>query len=86
MIRPPAAAPQRGRAARYHACMHIVLNGGDRHFDGCLTVADLLVAAGFGERRVAVEVNREVVPRSRHPTHLLAEGDVVEIIHAIGGG
>ena len=66
--------------------MHILLNGEDRHIEACATVADLLVAAGYGERRVAVEVNREVVPRSRHATHALADGDVVEIIHAIGGG
>lgn len=66
--------------------MHIVLNGERRPLaDGC-TVAELLQSAGFGDRRVAVEINREVLPRSRHATHPLADGDVVEIIHAIGGG
>jgi sulfur carrier protein len=66
--------------------MHIVLNGVGRDFAGCPTVAALLLEAGYADRRVAVEVNREVVPRSRHATHPLADGDIVEIIHAIGGG
>ena len=65
--------------------------GGKRYrvtFDlaGNPTVADLLLPAGYGERRVAVEINREVVPRSLHAARRVAEGDVVEIIHAIGGG
>ena len=66
--------------------MRIVLNGEERHVDGCPTVAELLLQAGYGDRRVAVEINREVVPRSLHATRPLAEGDVVEIIQAIGGG
>ena len=66
--------------------MRIVLNGDEHRLDGHPTVTALLAQAGYADRRVAVEVNREVVPRSLHPTHLLAEGDVVEIIHAIGGG
>jgi sulfur carrier protein len=66
--------------------MKIRLNGEEREFDAPLTVAALLQAAGYGERRVAVEVNREIVPRSRHASHALAEGDQVELIQAIGGG
>ena len=79
-----ARAPARnaGKIAR----MKICLNGEAREFPSPLTVLGLLQAAGFGERRVAVEVNREIVPRSRHAAHALAEGDQVEIIHAIGGG
>jgi sulfur carrier protein len=37
-------------------------------------------------KRVAVEINRDIVPRSRHATHRLCEGDRVEIVQAIGGG
>ena len=66
--------------------MRILLNGESRDFPAPLNVAELLRLAGYGERRVAVEVNREVVPRSRHGGHALAEGDRVEIIQAIGGG
>ena len=64
----------------------IVLNGEARRFEAPLTVAALLERTGFGQRRVAVEVNREIVPRSRHAGHVLAEGDRVEIVHALGGG
>jgi len=67
--------------------MKILLNGEPRDFDAdALSVLALLQAAGYGERRVAVEVNREIVPRSRHATRALADGDQVEIIQAIGGG
>jgi sulfur carrier protein len=66
--------------------MHITLNGQPRDCAPGSTVARLLDEAGYGGRRVAVEVNREIVPRSRHGEHLLADGDQVEIVHAIGGG
>jgi len=52
---------------------------------GC-TVASLLDLEGLAGRRVAVEVNREIVPRSAHGTHLLQAGDRVEVVHALGGG
>ncbi len=51
-----------------------------------MTVSRLLQEAGYAGRRVAVEVNREIVPRSRHDAHELSEGDRVEIVQAIGGG
>jgi sulfur carrier protein len=66
--------------------MQILIPGVARQFPAPLPVAALLLASGFGERRVAVEVNREIVPRSRHAAHTLSEGDQVEIIQAIGGG
>jgi sulfur carrier protein len=50
------------------------------------TIVELLAHQGLTERRVAVEINGEIVPRSRHAEHALAEGDVVEIVHALGGG
>jgi sulfur carrier protein len=46
----------------------------------------LLTEEGLAERRVAVEVNGEIVPRSQHGDHQLKDGDVVEIVHALGGG
>ena len=79
-----AAAPRRN--AGKIAARKIRLNGEEREFDAPQTVHTLLQLAGFGERRVAVEVNREIVARSRHDTHALCEGDQVEIIQAIGGG
>jgi sulfur carrier protein len=66
--------------------MQIQLNGEPRHFDGTPSVIGLLQACGLDGRKVAVEVNGEVVPRSRHESRFLAEGDRVEIIQAIGGG
>ena len=80
------ALPLSYTRVRYHSCMKIMLNGEPREFDAPLSVQGLLQAAGYGERRVAVEVNREIVSRSRHGTHALREGDQVEIIQAIGGG
>lgn len=52
---------------------------------GC-TVSRLLDREGMGGRRVAVEVNRQIVPRSAHGTHALVAGDKVEVVHALGGG
>jgi sulfur carrier protein len=66
--------------------MHIRLNGEPLALQAPCTIAALLSAQGLAERRVAVEVNGEIVPRSRHAEHALAEGDVVEIVHALGGG
>ncbi len=66
--------------------MNILLNGEPATLPSALTVAELLTHLGMGERRVAVEVNREIVPRSQHQTRTLAEGDRVELVQAMGGG
>ena len=64
----------------------IVLNGALREVAANLSVGALLDAEGFAQRKVAVEVNREIVPRSQHAQRILSEGDRIEIVHAIGGG
>lgn len=66
--------------------MNIQLNGEPRPLPASLTLIELLAAEGLAERRVAVEVNNEIVPRSRHGECQLKDGDVVEIVHALGGG
>ena len=66
--------------------MHITLNGDARDCAPGTSVSSLLELAGYAGKRVAVEVNLEIVPRSAHANHLLADGDRVEIVHAIGGG
>lgn len=66
--------------------MNIQLNGTPRALPDNLPLATLLEQEGLAQRRVAVEVNGEIVPRGRHADHLLREGDVVEIVHALGGG
>ena len=50
------------------------------------SVADYLAQQGIAGKRLAIELNREIVPRSDHPHKMIADGDQLEIIHAIGGG
>jgi sulfur carrier protein len=66
--------------------MQILLNGTPRECAQGITIAGLLEESGHGGNRVAVEVNREIVPRSLHVKYVLNEGDRVEIIQAVGGG
>ena len=66
--------------------MEITLNGEPRALESGTTIAILLDAAGLGGRRVAVELNGEIVPRGRHAEQGLRPGDRVEIVHALGGG
>ncbi|MGH8212576.1 MAG: sulfur carrier protein ThiS [Rhodanobacteraceae bacterium] len=66
--------------------MQIHLNGAPRDCAQGITVASLLEESGHGDGRVAVEVNREIVPRGLHVKYVLNEGDCVEIIQAVGGG
>jgi len=71
---------------RQNERMDIELNGQPRRIDSGASVVVLLETEGLAERRVAVEVNGEIIPRSLHATHALVEGDRVEIVHALGGG
>ncbi|PRY64916.1 sulfur carrier protein ThiS [Vreelandella songnenensis] len=66
--------------------MHIQLNGEPYPLDAELTAADLIERLGLAGRRVAVEINEEIVPRSQLATTRLSQGDQVEVVHAIGGG
>ena len=66
--------------------MKILLNGQEKSFPTPVTISALLRDMGLGERRVAVEVNREIVPRSRHGEFELKDNDRVEVVFAIGGG
>ncbi len=66
--------------------MKIQLNGQEKQFDSPLTVGALLEQLGLIGHRVAVEVNREIVPRSRHAELMLRDDDRVEVVRAIGGG
>lgn len=62
-----------------------MVNGAAHELPAGQTVAELLVRLEI-RGRIAVEVNGELVPRSTHARHVLADGDRVEIVHAIGGG
>jgi sulfur carrier protein len=66
--------------------MKIVLNGQERDIAAAISLAQLLETTGYADRRVAVEVNREIVPRSQYGERVLNAGDRVEIVHALGGG
>lgn len=66
--------------------MNLIINGEDRQFDSALTIADLLERLNMKPDRVAVEVNRELVPRERWATTQLSDDDRLEIVHFVGGG
>ena len=66
--------------------MNILLNGEQRGLEDALTVLGLIEALELTGKRLAVEVNEEVIPRSQHDVFRLHEGDRVEIVQAIGGG
>ena len=66
--------------------VNLTLNGEMRAFDGPITVAALLTTLGLETRKVAVERNAEIVPRSVYAETWLQPGDALEIVHFIGGG
>ena len=71
--------------------MKLVINGDVQEFSvlpegGVLTVVDLLERLDLGNRRVAVECNRRIVPRATHGQHVLNDGDVIEVVQFVGGG
>ena len=65
--------------------MKLTVNG-EAHDVSARTVRDLIESLGLTEGPVAVEKNGEIVPRADHATAPLAEGDVLEIVHFVGGG
>ncbi|GIL05469.1 sulfur carrier protein ThiS [Betaproteobacteria bacterium PRO7] len=64
----------------------VVVNGAPQRLDAGATVADLLARMDAAGKRVAVERNGEIVPKSRHNETRLAEGDRLEVVIAVGGG
>lgn len=66
--------------------MQIVLNGKPCELDRELTVTELLGREQLVGKRIAVELNGAILPRSQHAQQRLQPGDCIEIVHAIGGG
>ncbi|HLA36368.1 MAG TPA: sulfur carrier protein ThiS [Rhodocyclaceae bacterium] len=66
--------------------LEIIVNGEPLDLPGACSVAELLVARNLMGKRVAVERNGEIVPKSRHADTFLASGDRLEIVVAVGGG
>jgi thiamine biosynthesis protein ThiS len=64
----------------------LILNGEPRRLEAVKNVAELVAALGLEPRKVAVERNLEIVPRSAYDQTGLADGDRIEIVHFIGGG
>jgi thiamine biosynthesis protein ThiS len=66
--------------------MKLLINGDERTFDSPLTLAALVEVLGMKPDRVAVELNREIAPRTTWAETTLNEGDRLEIVHFVGGG
>ncbi len=66
--------------------MKISVNGEQKELDDGTVLQALIDEMNLEGKRYAVEVNREIVPKRQHPDYELKEGDVIEIVHAVGGG
>jgi len=66
--------------------MKITVNGDELEIKDSATVEDLIIQLSLTEKRLAVEVNQNIISKSRHSETLLSANDTIEIIHAIGGG
>ena len=66
--------------------MNLTVNGESRTFAGVTDIAALVAALGLDGRKVAVERNLEIVPRSAYQETALEDGDRIEIVAAVGGG
>ena len=66
--------------------MRVTVNGEAREFEDGLTVKGLVRALGLDGGPVAAEVNRAIVPRADHDAVIVRDGDVVELVHFVGGG
>jgi sulfur carrier protein len=64
----------------------VTVNGATRRFERPLAVADLVEQLALAEKKIAVERNGEIVPRSAHGSTVVADGDRLEIVAAVGGG
>jgi sulfur carrier protein len=81
----PEACPCQARIGD-NPRMKILLNGNPHDCADDITLARLLEDNGYAQRRVAVEINRQIIPRSQHATTTLHPHDQIEIVHAMGGG
>ena len=66
--------------------LNLKINGAARAFNQPLSVSALIEALGYTGKRIAIECNGDIVPRSRHAQTLLKTGDNLEIVVAVGGG
>ena len=69
-----------------YAVMEIIINGSVRDVPAGYTAEKLVEAMALTGKRIAMEVNKEIVPRSRYSQLTFEAGDQIEIVHAVGGG
>ena len=66
--------------------MNITLNGKPELLDEGTCLSQLIKELNIEGRRIAVEINQQIIPKGEHATHVIQDGDIIEIVHAIGGG
>ncbi len=66
--------------------IELLINGEPRAFPASLTLSELIASLDLLGKRIAIEKNGEIVPRSQHADTRLADGDRLEIVVAVGGG
>lgn len=66
--------------------MNITLNGKPELLDEGTCLSHLIKELNIEGRRIAVEINQQIIPKGEHATHVIQDGDIIEIVHAIGGG
>ena len=66
--------------------MNITLNGQAKSLNEDTYLSQLIKELNIEGRRIAVEINQQIIPKSEHTTYKIQDGDSIEIVHAIGGG
>jgi sulfur carrier protein len=66
--------------------MQVIINGEGHTFNDGILLSTLLTQLEISGKRIAVEINESIVPKSQHDATVIHQGDKIEIIHAIGGG
>ena len=66
--------------------MNITVNGNQQNCPSDTNIYQLLTILSMQDKRIAIEINKEVIPKGAFGSHMLNDGDIVELIQAIGGG
>lgn len=74
------------RRGVFSIAMFVTINGVEKNVPEGLTIKALVNHLGLGDGPVAVEQNREIVPRAEHASRAVTAGDAIEIVHFVGGG
>ena len=66
--------------------MKIIVNGEEISLPEHSNIHDLIAQLGYSNKRIAIEINEVIIPKSKHQSHFLESLDSVEVINAVGGG